>query len=145
MDAADLDALEYDLNGPPEFLCQQPDGRKNWSEIARQAELFRLMHMLAPHVMGFAIPNAGKRNPRQAKREGLLAGLPDTQWLFRDLCAFVEIKGYDSRGRPGALKLAQIETCNRMHRLGWPVAMFFDPLVAVAWLRSIGFPVRPIS
>lgn len=52
------------------------------------------MHMLAPEVLGFAIPNAGKRNPIQARKEGIMAGVFDTEWRWNHGSAFIELKGY---------------------------------------------------
>lgn len=134
--------LETSLDPAPTFYVEGPDGRKDWGETARQATLFRLMHLLAPRVAGFAIPNAGKRNPVQAKREGIVAGVFDTQWCFKHpLTAFVELKGYDRRKRPGTLSKQQIDWGNRMTELGHHVACFFDPDAAVEWLRGLGFPI----
>lgn len=134
--------LESELHPTPEFLVQAPDGRRDWAETPRQTTLFRVMHMAAPRVLGYAVPNAGKRNPLQARREGIMAGVFDTRWEWRDgLTAAVELKGYDKRGRAGKLSDAQVEWGNRMHQLGYPVACFFDPYDAADWLRSLGFPV----
>lgn len=138
------DDLESSLSPAPLFHVQGPDGRKDWGETARQATLFRLMHLAAPRVVGFAIPNAGKRNPLQARREGIVAGVFDTQFLWRGLTAFVELKGYDRRGRPGTLSTAQVEWGNRLVALDVPCAMFFDPYTAVAWLRGLGFPIAAL-
>lgn len=138
--------LESDLDPTPEFFVQPPDGRRDWPELARQATLFRLVHLAGPRVRGWAIPNAGKRNPLQARREGIKTGVFDTQWAFRKpLTAWIEMKGYDRRGRPGVLSRAQIEWGNSMHMLGYPVACFFDPYAAVAWLRELGFPIRKME
>ena len=129
----------------PEFFVQAPDGARQFSEIDRQKMLFNLMRATAPRVLGFAIPNAGKRNPAKARKEGILGGVFDTQWCWRDgLTAFVEMKGYDTRGRAGKLSDAQIEWGNRMVALGHHAACFFDPYAAVAWLREQGFPIREV-
>ena len=95
-----------------------------------------------PQVYARAIPNAGKRNPRLAKLEGITAGLFDVQCTWNHGCAEVEFKGYDKNGRPGKLSLAQIEHGNRMTRLGFSVGCFFDEMNAIAWLQSLGAPVR---
>ena len=136
------DALETPLAPFPRFYVEAPDGRKDWAELDRQAALFAAMHRLAPRVLGYAIPNAGKRNPGKARREGIMAGVFDTRWEWRaPLTAVIEIKGYDARGRPGKLSAAQIDYGNRMHDLGHHVACFFDPLAAVNWMRELGFPI----
>lgn len=137
--------LECSLEPVPEFPVQAPDGRRDWPELQRQATLFRVMHFSAPRVLGFAIPNAGKRNPAKARREGILGGVFDTQWSFRaPMTAWIEMKGYDSRGRAGSLSRPQIEWGNRMTQLGYPVACFFCPYAAADWLRGLGFPVAEV-
>lgn len=137
--------LESPLYPAPGFPVQAPDGKRDWPELDRQATLFRLMHMAAPRVMGEAIPNAGKRNPAQAKREGIRAGIFDTVWRFKyPLVAHVEMKGYSKAGRPGQLTTAQVEWGNRMTQLGFPVACFFCPYAAVEWLRGLGFPIAQV-
>ncbi len=138
--------LESELRPAPEFFVQAPDGRRDWPEIERQATLFRLMHLAAPRVLGFAIPNAGKRNGFNARREGIMAGVFDTSWQWtQQRTAWVEMKGYDARGRAGSLSTSQIEWGNRMLELGHHVACFFDPHAAVDWLRERGFPVREMA
>lgn len=137
--------LETPLNPEPVFHVQPPDGKKHWSELARQATFFHVMRYAAPHVSIWAIPNAGKRNPLKARREGIMAGVFDVQAVHEaPLCAWVELKGYDARGRAGKLSAPQIDFGNRMSALGHHVACFFDPYDAAAWLRSVGFPVGDI-
>lgn len=141
--AALFAGLECALNPVPTFHVGPPDRRRDWPEIQRQATLFRLMHQLAPRIVGFAVPNAGKRHPNTARREGIAAGVFDTQWCWREgRTAFIEMKGYDRSGRAGLLSTAQIEWGNRMATLGHRVACFYDPYAAVDWLRDQGFPIR---
>lgn len=146
--------METPLVQAPDFYVQAPDGARQWSEIDRQQMLFNLMRSAAPRVLGFAIPNAGKRNPSKAKKEGIMGGVFDTQWCWQDgLTAFVEMKGYSASTNritgkvtysAGALEKNQIDWGNRMVALGHHVACFFDPYAAVAWLRDRGFPVRQV-
>lgn len=137
------DDLESPLHPEPRFHVEKSDGRRDWTEIQRQATLFRLMHMAAPRVLGFAVPNAGKRNAFNARREGIMAGVFDTSWQWQPpVTAWIEMKGYDARGRAGCLSIGQIEWGNRMFDLGHAVACFFDPQAAVDWMRGLGFPVR---
>lgn len=137
--------LETPLRAAPDFPVQAPDGARQWSEIDRQQMLFNLMRSAAPRVLGYAIPNAGKRNPFKAKKEGIMGGVFDTQWCWTSgLTAFVEMKGYDASGRAGKLSQEQIDWGNRMVTLGHRVACFFDPYAAVTWLRDQGFPVREV-
>lgn len=126
----------------PQFFVEPPDGKRNWPELQRQATLFQVMLYNAPRVYGYAVPNAGKRNPWKARKEGIRAGIFDTHWQWQaPLHAYVEMKGYDARGRPGKLSEDQIRFGNRMVELGVPCACFFDPYAAAAWLREQGFPV----
>lgn len=139
----DWTALESPLSPSPQFYVQAPDGRRDWSELQRQSEFFRLVHLLAPRVLAYAIPNAGKRNPWKARKEGIMAGVFDTRIEWRaPVTAAIEFKGYDARGRAGQLSDAQVDYGNRMVDLGWNVACFFCPVAAVDWLRGCGFPVR---
>lgn len=143
--ASYFDGLETSLAQAPEFYVQAPDGARQWAEIDRQQMLFNLMRSAAPRVHGWAIPNAGKRNPFKAKKEGIRGGVFDTQWAFQHpLTAWIEMKGYDAAGRAGKLSQEQIDWGNTMARLGHHVACFFDPYAAVAWLRERGFPIREI-
>lgn len=139
-----LHFLSDELNEQPLFPVEAPDGRRTWAEIDRQVVLFRDMHMLAPAVLGFAIPNAGKRNPVQARKEGIMAGVFDTEWRWPGGSAFVEMKGYTKAGRAGALSTAQIEFGNRLHKMGVPVGCFFTPALAVQFLRDAGAPFLSI-
>lgn len=137
--------LEDPLDPVPDFYVQAPDGRKDWPEIDRQATFFSIMRMAAPRIVVEAIPNAGKRNPRLARKEGIRAGIFDVAVRFRTpLAAHIEFKGYDKRGRAGTLSDNQIRWGNRQLALGWPVACFFDPYDAAEWVREQGFPMAAI-
>ena len=143
MTAAALFAgLDSPLVEVPRFLVEPPDGRKNIAELPRQTTFLGIMRMAAPSVEVRALPNAGKRNPSQAKKEGIKAGLFDIGCWWGRGHALIEFKGYDARGRAGALSQNQIAFGNRLHDLGWPVACFFDPERAAAWLADQGAPVR---
>lgn len=146
--------LETDLRAKPLFLVEAPDGERSLSELARQSFLVSYIRKTSPKVVVAANANAAKRGmkaQRQAKSEGLLAGFPDLTicWDVADghvpggpSCAFLEMKGYDNSGRPGTLSQAQIDTCNRLHRCGLPVACFFSAKSAIRWLRSLGCPIK---
>lgn len=138
-------ALEGELNDAPRFPVEAPDGKRGWTELDRQAVFRQIMRNAAPSVLVYAVPNAGKRNPAQARKEGIMGGVFDLQCWWNRGVALPEMKGYDSRGRPGKLSQAQIDWGNRMHDMGWPVACFFDPYAAVDWVRSLGAPVRPVA
>lgn len=141
---ADLLAIEHDtgVKERPLFYVQSPDGRRDWGETPRQTVLFREMRMRAPAVDGFHIANEGKRNPMKALASGIRSGPFDCEfsWAPRHI-AWIELKGYDARGRAGELSEAQIRWGNIKVRQGFDVACFFDPLAAIDWLRSLGAPV----
>jgi len=138
-------SLESTLDPEPLFPTEAPDGRKDWTELSRQVEFRGLMRNLAPQVLVFANANAGKRNPAQARREGILGGVFDLSIEWKDgLHAYVEFKGYSKAGRAGKLATTQIEFGNRLVELGVPCAQFFSPMSAVDWLREQGFPIAQV-
>lgn len=140
----DLRDLETDLNPTPQFYHEAPDQQKDWPEINRQATFLRLMRMAAPRIVVFANANAGKRNPRQATKEGIRSGVFDLTVLWtKGRTAFIEFKGYNKSG-PGKLSDNQIRFGNRLVELGIPCASFFSPINAVNWLREQGFPIAEI-
>ena len=151
-------ALESSLKAEPLFFVEKPDGERHLSELDRQSWLVSYIRRTSPKVIVAATPNAAKRGLKaqaQAKREGLLAGFPDLTicWDVADghvpdgpSAAFCEMKGYDKSGRAGSLSQAQIETMNRLHIAGLPVACFFSAKSAIRWLRSLGCPLKePLS
>lgn len=149
-DTTIFDDLETRLDEPPLFFVEQPDVRKDLSEIQR-VEMFRkIMREKAPHLILYPNANAGKRNPLQAKREGIVAGVFDytVAWDIAHstidtpaTVSWIEFKGYDASGRAGKLSQAQIDWGNRMHRAGYRVACFFSAKSAVRWLREQGAPI----
>lgn len=142
---ADFDALETPLYEAALFFVEQPDGKRNLTELMRVVQFRQTMRNAAPKVLLYANANAGRRNPAQARKEGIMAGVFDYTACWQPgCCAFVEFKGYDAKGRPGKLSPAQVEFGNRMLALGHHVAAFFDPFAAVSWLREVGAPVAPV-
>lgn len=147
-----FDHLEAPLDEKPLFFVEAPDGRKDLSELDRAVIFRRYLSTLAPAVMLYPNANAGRRNPMQARREGIVAGVFDytAAWDIADstladcdvsVC-WVELKGYDKSGRPGKLSQAQIEWGNAMHRRGHKVACFFSGKSAFDWMSSLGAPIR---
>lgn len=140
--AAMLDALEEPREETPLFPVQPPDGRKDWAEGPRQTVFFSRLRMAAPSLNAWHTPNEGKRNPMKALASGIVGGVFDVSVAStngRPRRADLELKGYDARGRAGSLSEAQIRWGNRMYRAGHPVACFFCPDAAIAWLRGV-FP-----
>lgn len=153
LDADSLDALESPLREEPEFPVEEPDGRKELSELDRQAWVVAYMRRTQPHIVCYATPNAGKRGFKaqaQAKKEGLLAGVFDLTFAWdvqhaaedRPTICWAEMKGYDASGRPGQLSNPQIEWGNTMHRKGYAVACFFSAQSVIRWLGELGAPLR---
>jgi hypothetical protein len=67
------------------------------SENALQTECFTWFWNTYPALRGLlmAIPNGGKRSPREAKRmkhEGLTAGAPDMLFCYNGRAIFLELK-----------------------------------------------------
>lgn len=150
----DFAALESPIAPVPLFPVQAPDGRKELSELDRQAWVVNYIRRAQPHIMVYATPNAAKRGfaaQRQAKKEGLLAGVFDLTFCWDikhsdgpvTVC-WAEMKGYDARGAAGKLSPPQIEWGNAMHQRGHKVACFFSAKSVIEWLRSLGAPVRGV-
>lgn len=144
-----FDHLETPLAQQPLFPVEQPGARPDdpakWSEDYRQRSFVAWMTKNHPEIIVFSIANEGARgvfHGRRMKQRGLLPGAPDICVLWNGGWAFIEFKGWAANGTPGKLSDAQIETCNRIHRNGTPVAMFFRADKALDWLASLGAPVR---
>ena len=104
-------------------------------ELAIQTLFRNRMRMLAPQVMLVAVPNAGKRTAwerRQRAKEGMVAGFPDLIALHDGRTAFLEFKRGD-----GSLSTVQVETLNRLVRLGFTVGVFRQADTAVSWLQDL--------
>ena len=144
-----FDHLETPLVEAPLFPCEavpeKPADKKKWSEEYRQSAFVTWMRKNHPELITSSVTNEGVRSVFggvRMKRKGLLPGYPDIIVLWPDGWAFIEFKGFDARGQAGKLSPAQIATCNRIHRMGHPVAMFYGAQAAVDWLRSVGAPIR---
>lgn len=136
----DFAALEEPLRAVPLFPVEPPDDQRSLAELPRQTRLLSRLRVIAPGLKIYANANAGKRNPTQARREGITSGVFDLSVVNREAYprfrAELEMKGWASK-RAGKLSPNQISWGNDMHRAGWPVACFFTPDAAVAWLRSL--------
>lgn len=137
-----FDHLESLLRPVPLFPVEPPDGNRDWAELPRQVSFLRDLRILAPSVLAYATPNAGKRGPaaqRQAKAEGMRAGAFDLTLAWNHGVCWIEMKGYHQR-RPGALTDAQIDFGNALVARGHRCACFFSPVAALEWLREQGAP-----
>lgn len=150
-----FDLVEDSLKPTPRFAVEPPDNRKDVAELPRQVAFLSLMRMVAPSIEVRALPNAGKRNPSQAKKEGIKAGTFDLGlwWPFGGH-ALIEMKGWTGGKlklgkyvpyRAGKLSPEQIDFGNLLHDMGIPVGCFFNAEAAVEWLRHVGAPVRMIN
>jgi hypothetical protein len=103
-------------------------------ELGEQVRYRAQMARLAPKVLLAGIPNAGKRSAwesRQRAKEGLVPGFPDMLALFDGRALGLEFKS--GTGQPSD---NQIETLNRLHRLGFPVGIFRSAETALDWTRQ---------
>ena len=118
----------------------EPKDRGTASEDARQTEFVAFMRKHCRACRVVAIPNGGKRSlwaAAKAKREGMLAGEPDTVVTWADApSARIEFKG--ARTMPSA---EQIEALNWYFRRGHPVAVCRTMEGALRFLASVGAPV----
>lgn len=128
-----------ELNEDPLFYAESPDGERDVSEIVRCVRFRKLCANALPKVKLWANANAGRRNPMQARREGILAGVFDYTAVWTGGFALIEFKGYSKR-RPGKLSPQQISFGNAMVARGHNAACFFDPVAAVEWLKKCGAP-----
>lgn len=144
----DFAALESPIAPVPLFPVEQPGERPadkaKWSEDYRQRSFVAWLAKNHPEVIVFSITNEGARgvfHGKRLKQRGLLPGAPDICVLWNGGWAFVEFKGWAANGTPGKLSVQQIETCNRIHKNGTPVAVFYRADKALEWLRSVGCPL----
>lgn len=103
-------------------------------ELGEQVRYRSQMARLAPKVLLAGIPNAGKRSAwesRQRAKEGLVPGFPDILAMFDGRTLGLEFKS--GTGQPSD---KQIETLNRLHRLGFPVGIFRSAETALNWTRQ---------
>ena len=145
----DWDGLETPLGGKPLFLVEArpalPDDRTKWPEEYRQRSFVAWVRKHHPEIIAASITNEGKRSVyggMRRKQAGLTPGMPDIVVIWDGGMAFIEFKGAAASGAWGRLSEHQIETCNKIHRNGHPVGCFYTATGAIAWLRSVGCPLR---
>lgn len=109
------------------------------SELAIQSRFRSRMKMIAPKVRLVAVPNGGQRtawSAMKAKQEGLSAGFFDLIAMAPGgLCAFLEFKAKDGR-----ISEAQMDWGCWMHNAGFSCGVFNNPISAMRFLHSKGFP-----
>ena len=103
-------------------------------ELGAQVAFRVKMAAQAPKALLVGIPNAGKRTAyetRQRSKEGLVRGFPDMLVMFGGRTLGLEFKS--GTGQPSDV---QIETLNKLHRLGFPVGIFRSAETALDWTRQ---------
>lgn len=96
--------------------------KRHYAESTEQQAFFKALTLKYPWLKPytFAIPNGGKRNPREARRliaEGVLAGLPDVQVAYpsgENHGLFLEFKS-----NKGNLTQKQREVMFRLSSVGY--------------------------
>lgn len=118
----------------------EPRDKSPASEAARQAAFRTMLRFAGPSIESWSVPNAAKRGPkaqRQAKLEGMKAGVADEHYAWNHGIAFLEWKnGTDAPDQN------QIEWCNRMLDRGFRVACVRTPEFALRLFAEWGAPVR---
>lgn len=139
---ATFDALETPLRETPRFVIE-PKDRLRTSEVDRQLAFRKLLRFVGPSIISWAVPNAGKRGPaaqRQAKREGMVAGVHDEHYAWNHGIAFLEWK--DATGMPTP---QQVDWGNAMVDRGFRVACVRSPEFALGLFSDWGAPVRCVT
>lgn len=131
--------VHEELHEEPLFFAEAPDGDRGVAELTRCIRFRKLCARTFPKLMLYANANAGRRNPTQARLEGIMAGVFDYTAIWTGGFAVIEFKGYSKR-RPGKLSQQQISFGNAMVERGHNAACFFSPLAAVEWLKKCGAP-----
>ncbi|WP_333571331.1 hypothetical protein [Sphingomonas sp.] len=132
-----LHFLSEDLREQPIFPVE-PKDKLTGSEVDRQQAFRNRLHIIAPEVISWGVPNAGKRGlkaQRQSKREGLTAGVHDEHYAWNH--AYVVLEWKDGKG---SLSQAQIDWGNAMVRRGFRVACVRTPEFAEQLFREWGAP-----
>jgi hypothetical protein len=117
----------------------EPKDKRADSEEQRQQEFLRLLPYVAPSLVVWAVPNAGRRTRwevAKAKREGLKAGAPDLTICWNHGCAFLEFKA----GRTNPTD-DQVDMLGRLYRSGQRVAVVRTAQFAFGLLAEWGAPV----
>lgn len=135
----DWAAMETPLKSIPNFPVEPKDKAAD-NEATRQQAFRKELKWLAPNVMSWSVPNAGKRGLKaqaQAKKEGMTTGVHDEHYAWNHGIAFLEWK--DGKGD---LSPAQIDWGNAMVERGFRVACVRTAGFALALFAEWGAPVR---
>jgi len=69
--------------------------KRNYPEDDLQRAVIKYIRLQYPHLLCFAVPNGGKRNPREAARlksQGVLAGVSDILLFWPGGMGAIELK-----------------------------------------------------
>lgn len=133
-----FDALDTPLKPVPRFPVE-PKDKGEASEVERQARFRDDLRKIAPSVMSWGVPNAGKRGFKaqsRSKKEGLTSGVHDEHYAWNHGLAILEWK--DGKG---SLSQNQIEWGNAMVDRGFRVACVRTPEFALALFAEWGAPI----
>ena len=86
-----------------------------------QAAIVAWARLVAPSAVIFAVPNGGRRDPREAARlrmTGTLAGVPDVVVVHEGRALFIEVKTASGR-----LSAVQVDMIARLRSSGADVAV----------------------
>ena len=136
---SEFDHLDEPLYAEPRFVVEPVD-RDPTPELVRQTAFLRDLHICAPGVMAWAVPNGHNRGLKdrvKAKKEGLRAGVPDLTLVWNHGTAFLEFKA--GTGKPDA---NQIDLLNYLHDAGHRCAIVRTSAFALRLLSEWGAPVR---
>lgn len=129
---------EDSLDEEPLFFIE-PKDRGCASEYDRQRAFMAHVKRHHPQCFIAAIPNASKDSDwmrLQKQREGAVFGFPDLMIAWNHGVMFAEFKS--GTGKPSK---NQIQTLNRLHRLGFRVGVYRTKEVLLAHLAEAGAPV----
>ena len=106
------------MKGAPKARRDRREGQPP-SEHEIQREIVAAVRKSLPHVLIFAIPNGGARNPVLAQRlnaEGVVAGIPDL--FIPEFHLFIEVKT-----PVGHMSKAQRERAKYLESVGYSVGL----------------------
>lgn len=136
--AAPPAALVYDEPNEPWFI--EPRDTRPASEVQRQSSVLAAIQRLGPECIVWAVPNAAKRTrwaAQRARKEGMLAGVPDLTIFWPGGVACIEMKDGTRLPTP-----EQRRMLNVLHRAGHYCGVFRTARCAIDWLRRCGAPIR---
>jgi hypothetical protein len=127
-------------DGPDAPWHVDPKDSDPATEEHRQRVFLRDVAKVAPSLIVWAVPNAGKRTSWEvgkAKREGMVSGALDLTIAWNHGVAFIEFKAGSTA--PTANQRIML---NRLYRAGHHCGVFRTSTSLIGWLKDRGAPVR---